>query len=35
MTRRVSEAHRFEIEVRLKWEMYQKEPDAFENIPVE
>jgi len=31
---KVSEGHRFEIEVRLKWEMYQKELDTFENIPV-
>ena len=33
-TLRVSEAHRFKIEVRLKWEMCQKELDTFENIPV-
>ena len=34
-TLRVSEAHRFKIEVRLKWEMCQMELDAFEHIPVE
>jgi len=33
-TLRVSEAHRSKIEVRLKWEMCQKELDTFENIPV-
>ena len=33
-TLRVSEVHRFEIEVRLKWEMCQKELDTFKNIPV-
>ena len=31
----VSEAHRFKIEVRLKWEMCQKKLHTFENIPVE
>jgi hypothetical protein len=31
---RVSEAHWFKIEVLLKWEMYQKERDTFENILV-
>jgi hypothetical protein len=30
----VSEANRFKIEMRLKWEMCQKELDTFENIPV-
>jgi hypothetical protein len=30
----VSQAHRVKIEVRLKWEMCQKELDTFENIPV-
>jgi len=30
---RVSEVHRFKIEVRLKWEMCQKELDTCENIP--
>jgi hypothetical protein len=34
-TLRVSQAHRFKIEVRLKWEMCQQELDTFENIPVE
>jgi hypothetical protein len=29
----VREAHRFKIEVCLKWEMCQKELDTFENIP--
>jgi hypothetical protein len=33
-TLRVSEAHWFKIEVLLKWEMYQKERDTFENILV-
>jgi hypothetical protein len=31
---RFSKAHRFNIEVRLKWEMSQKKLDTFENIPV-
>jgi len=35
MTLRVSEAHWFRIEVRLIWEMCQKELDTFENIPLE
>jgi hypothetical protein len=30
---RVSEVHRFKIEVHLKWLMCQKEIDRFENIP--
>jgi hypothetical protein len=30
----VSEAYRFKIEVRLKWEMCQKELDTVEYIPV-
>jgi hypothetical protein len=30
----VSKAHRFKIEVCLKWKMCQKELDTFENIPV-
>jgi hypothetical protein len=34
-TLRVSEAHWFKIEVRLKWEMCQQELYTFENIPVE
>jgi len=34
-TLRVSEAHRFKIEVHLKWEMCQQELYTFENIPVE
>jgi len=34
MTLRVSELHRFKIEVHLKWEMCQNELDTFENIPV-
>jgi hypothetical protein len=29
----VREAHRFKIDVCLKWEMCQKELDTFENIP--
>jgi hypothetical protein len=29
------EGHRFKIEVRLKWEMWQMELGKFENIPVE
>jgi len=33
-TLRVSEAHRFKMEVRLKWEMCQQELYTFENIPV-
>jgi len=33
-TFRVCKAHRFKIEVRLKWEMFQKELYTFENIPV-
>jgi len=33
-TFRVCEAHRFKIQVRLKWEMCQQELDTFENIPV-
>jgi hypothetical protein len=33
-THGVSEALRFTFEVRLKWEMCQKELDTFENIPV-
>jgi len=33
-THRVGEAHRFKIEVHLKWAMCQKELDTFENIPV-
>jgi len=32
-TFRVCKAHRFIIEVRLKWEMCQKELNTFENIP--
>jgi hypothetical protein len=35
MTLRVSEAHRFKIEVLLNWEMWQQELYTFENIPVE
>jgi len=34
MTLGDSEEHWFKIEVRLKWEMCQKELDTFENIPV-
>jgi len=34
VTFRVCKAHRFKIEVRLKWEMCQKELYTFENIPV-
>jgi len=34
ITFRVSEGHRFEIEVRMKWEICHKEMDTFENIPV-
>jgi len=30
----VSDTHRFKIEMRLNWEMYQKELDTFPNIPV-
>jgi len=33
-TFRVCEAHWFKIQVRLKWEMCQKELDTFESIPV-
>jgi hypothetical protein len=33
MTLGVSEAHQIKLEVRLKWEMCQKELDTFENIP--
>jgi len=33
-TLRVSVVHCFKIEVHLKWEMYQKEVDTFENITV-
>jgi hypothetical protein len=33
-TLKVSEAHWFINEPRLKWAMCQKEPDTFENIPV-
>jgi hypothetical protein len=35
VTLRVSEAHQFKIEVRLKWEMCQTELDTFDNIRVE
>jgi len=34
VTFRVCKAHRFKIEVHLKWEMCQKEWYPFENIPV-
>jgi len=34
VTFRVCEAYWFKIQERLKWEMCQKEPDTFENIPV-
>jgi hypothetical protein len=34
-TLRVKEAYRLKLKVRLKWEMWQKELDTFENIPVE
>jgi len=34
MTLRVSNAHRFQMEVRLKLKLWQKELDTFENIPV-
>jgi hypothetical protein len=34
-TLRVSKVHWFKTEVRLKWEMCQKELDTFEKIPVE
>jgi hypothetical protein len=33
-TLRVSEAHRFIIKVRLKWDIWQMDLDTFENIPV-
>jgi len=33
-TLRVSQAHRFQIGVRLKWETCQKKLDSLENIPV-
>ena len=33
-TFRACKAHQFKIEVRLKWEMCQKELYSFENIPV-
>jgi len=31
---RICQAHRFKIEVRLKWDMCEKELNTFENIPV-
>jgi hypothetical protein len=30
----VCRAHRFKIEVRLKWKMWQQELCLFENLPV-
>jgi hypothetical protein len=33
-TIQVSKAYLFKLVVRLKWEMYQKELNTFENIPV-